>query len=103
MAVFTRQYYFEITDDRQSLVMGTHWNPETNKLNQIGIMTKTIANPYVFNFNFKLPNGQEVNLEGATLDEVIDSIKDYFSKDDFIGLCPVLFLWSSNTAIREMM
>lgn len=101
--MFTRQYFYEVTDDRQSVVIGTEWSSETNKLNQIGIMTRTVANPYLFNFSFKLPNGQTINLEGATLDEVLDSIRDYFSKDDFIGLCPILFLWSSNTAIRDMM
>ena len=90
----TRKYFYQVSEDRQSLIVGTEWNYETNQLNQIGIMTKTIGNPYLLDFNFKLPNGQVINLKGATLDEVLDSIKDYLSKDDVLGLCNFLFCWN---------
>ena len=94
MAMFTRKYFYEVTEDRQSLIIGTEWSSETHQLNQIGVITKTIGNPYLLDFNFKLPNGQVVNLKGATLDEVLDSIKDYMSKDDVLGLCPFLMCWN---------
>ena len=90
----TRKYFYQVSEDRQSLIVGTEWNYETNQLNQIGIMTKTIGNPYLLDFNFKLPNGQVINLKGATLDEVLDSIKDYLLKDDVLGLCNFLFCWN---------
>ena len=92
MAIFTRQYFYEVTEDRQTIVVGTEWIE--GKLNQVGTITKTIGNPYLLNFDFKLPNGQTINLENATLDEVLDSVKDYLSKDDVIGLCPFLMCWN---------
>jgi hypothetical protein len=91
---YTRKYFYQITDDRQTIIIGTEWSSETNQLNQIGTITKTIGNPYLMNFNFKLENGQTINLEGATIDEVLDSIKDYLSKDDVLGLCPFLMCWN---------
>ena len=91
--MFTRKYFYEITSDGKSLIIGTNWDSETHQLNQIGIMTVCIGNPFLLDFNFKLDNGQVIDLKGATCDEIIDSVKDYFSKDDIIGLCPWLFTW----------
>ena len=90
---YTRKYFFEVTDDRQSIVIGTNWNPETNKLNQIGLITKNNLCSAFIDFQFKFENGQNIDLKRVLVTEALTSVVEYFSKDDYIALCEMLYLW----------
>ena len=89
---FTRNYFFELSEDKQSLVIGTNWDLN-NKLNQIGLITKSKVSAVYVDFEFKLPNGLVIRKEKAGIDEILTEIRDYLSKDDLINLCSFLYLW----------
>ena len=90
---FTRNYFYQISDDRNSVIIGTAWDFETNKMNQLGYISKREDSVVYLDFEFKMPNGVVVRKENAGLDEIFDLIRDYFSKDDIIALSVFLFSW----------
>lgn len=90
---FTRNYFYQISEDGNSIIIGTTWDFETNKMNQLGIITKRDDSNIYLDFEFKLPNGIIVKKEKAGIDEILDVVCDYFSKDDLINLCGFLFCW----------
>lgn len=90
---YTRQYFFEVTDDKQSIVIGTHWNPETNKLNQLGTITKNDFCSAFVDFEFKFPDGRNIDLKRVLISEALGNVIEYFSKDDLIALSELLYLW----------
>jgi hypothetical protein len=93
MNKWTRDYSYQISDDRKSVIIGTTWDFETNKMNQLGLITKREDSVVYFDFEMKLPNGLVIRKEKAGVDEIFESIRDYFSKDDIINLAVFLFCW----------
>ena len=86
-----RNYYYELSEDKKAIIIGTGWDSETNKLNQIGTIEKNgVA---WIDLNFKLPNGQIVVKAKAGVDEALETITDFLSKEDLIALCNFLYLW----------
>ena len=88
-----RNIYCELSKDKKSIVLGSGWEETTGKLNQLGLITKREDSAIYLDFEFKMPNGIVVRKEKAGLDEIIDSIRDYLSKDDIIALAVFLFNW----------
>ena len=86
-----RNYYFETADDKKTLIIGTGWDSKTQKLNQIGTITKNGS--VWIDFNFKLPNGQTINKKRIYMESALETIADYLSKEDLISLCGILYLW----------
>jgi hypothetical protein len=93
MNKYTRNYFYQTSDDGKSVIIGTSWDFETNKMNQLGYISKREDSVCYLDFEFKMPNGIVVRKEKAGLDEIIDSIRDYLSKDDIIALAVFLFNW----------
>lgn len=93
MNKYTRNYFYQTSDDGKSVIIGTSWDFETNKMNQLGFISKREDSVCYLDFEFKMPNGIVVKKEKAGLDEIIDSIRDYLSKDDIVALAVFLFNW----------
>ena len=89
----TRNYFYQISDDGKSVIIGTTWDFETNRMNQLGYISKREDSVAYLDFEFKMPNGVVARKEKAGLDEIFDSIRDYLSKDDIIALSVFLFNW----------
>ena len=73
--------------------MGSNWEETTGKLNQLGLITKREDSTIYLDFEFKMPNGQVIRKEKASVDEILESIIDYLTKEDLIAICGFLYLW----------
>ena len=100
MKGYTRKYFFEISDDRTTLFIGDGWTTD-NELNHLGKITRSNENSFVVSLIFKASEEKTINLQDTSIDYVIDALKDYFSTDDFAGLCTFLFLWGQSMKIAE--
>ena len=87
-----RNYYYELSDDKKSVIIGTGWDRE-GKLNQIGYIEKRDDSIMYLNCAFKCPNGILIEKEKAGIDEFLESIAEYLTKEDLIGLSAFLYLW----------
>lgn len=88
-----RNIYYELSKDKKSIVMGSSWETTTGKMNQLGLITKCEDTKIYLDFEFKMPNGQVIRKEKASVDEILESIIDYLTKEDLIALCGFLYLW----------
>ena len=88
-----RNTYYEISKDTKSIVIGSGWEETTGKMNQIGLITKREDSSIYLDFEFKMPNGQVIRKEKSSVDEILESIIDYLSKEDLIAVCGFLYLW----------
>lgn len=87
-----RNYYYELSNDKKSVIIGTNWD-RNGKLNQIGYIEKLDDSVVYLNCAFKCPNGILIEKERAGIDEFLDSISEFLSKEDLIGLSAFLYLW----------
>ena len=88
----TRNYFYQISDDGKSVIIGTGWDKD-GKVNQIGYIEKRDDSIMYLNCAFKCPNGILIEKERAGIDEFLDSISEYLTKEDLIGLSAFLYLW----------
>ena len=88
----TRNYFYQISDDGKSVIIGTGWDKD-GKVNQIGYIEKRDDSVVYLNCAFKCPNGILIEKERAGIDEFLDSISEYLTKEDLIGLSAFLYLW----------
>lgn len=101
MAKCTRNYFFHITEEKE-LIIGERWDFTNNQLIKKGVITYTPNNTYELNLEFKVSDKKTINLQKATIDEVIEALKDVFSGDDFAGLCSILFLWGQSIKLKDL-
>lgn len=87
-----RNYYFELSKDKKSVIIGTGWDKD-GKLNQLGYIAKREDSAVYLDFELKLPNGLVVKKERVMVDEFLGDVSEYLTKDDLIGLCAFLYLW----------
>ena len=97
----TRNYFFQITEKKE-LIIGDKWGLD-NQLNRMGVLTYTPNDTYELNIEFNVSDKKTISLQKATIDEVIEALKDVFNGDDFAGFCSVLFLWGQSIKLKEMM
>ena len=98
----TRNYFFQITEERE-LIIGEKWDFTNNQLFKKGVITYTPDNTYELNLEFKVSDKKTISVKNATIDEVIEALKDVFSGDDFVGFCSTLFLWGQSIKLKDMM
>ena len=87
-----RNYYYELSNDKNSVIIGTGWGKD-GKLNQIGYIEKRDDSIIYLDCAFKCPNGILIEKERAGIDEFLESIAEYLTKEDLIGLSAFLYLW----------
>lgn len=98
----TRNYFFQISEEKE-LVIGERWNFEDNQLIKKGVITYTPNNTYELNLEFKVSDNKTISVKNATIDEVVEALKDVFSGEDFAGFCSMLFLWGQSIKLKDMM
>ena len=89
----TRNYFYQISDDGKSVIIGTTWDFETNRMNQLGYIAKRDDSIIYLDCAFKCPNGILIEKERAGIDEFLDSISEFLTVEDLIGLSAFLYLW----------
>ena len=97
----TRNYFFQITEKKE-LIIGDCWGLD-NQLNRLGMLTYTPNNTYELSLEFEVSNKKTISVKNATIDEIIEALKDVFSADDFAGFCSMLFLWGQSIKLRDML
>ena len=97
----TRNYFFQITEEKE-LIIGEKWDLTNNQLIKKGVITYTPNNTYELSLEFKVSDKKTISLQKATIDEVIEALKDVFSGDDFAGFCSTLFLWGQSIKLKEL-
>ena len=98
----TRNYFFQITEKKE-LIIGKIWDFTNNQLIRMGVLTYTPNDTYELNLEFKVSDKKTISLQKATIDEVIEALKDVFSGDDFAGFCSTLFLWGQSIKLKDML
>lgn len=87
-----RNYYFELSKDKKSVIIGTGWDKD-EKMNQIGYIEKRDDSIMYLNCAFKYPNGILIEKERVMVDEFLGDVSEYLTKDDLIGLSTFLYVW----------
>ncbi len=87
-----RNYYYELSNDKKTVIIGTGWD-RNGKLNQIGYIEKRDDSIIYLDCAFKCPNGIFIEKERAGIDEFLDSISEFLTVEDLIGLGAFLYLW----------
>ena len=87
-----RNYYYELSNDKNSVIIGTDWGKD-GKLNQIGYIEKRDDSIIYLDCAFKCPNGILIEKERAGIDEFLESVAEFLTVEDLIGLSVFLYLW----------